>query len=183
MKREELKFEVHGKDKTADYTRMLFDRITGKDYLPRIEEILEESKNPDDFIRRLCNEESLNGFYAIAKITKEYMPQEHWYKVRGLLGGKIFKTDSEMGSVKIGNDNFSILIPNGYGDGTSRVAVLDKEEFPVGDYLDYFTTIKGKFYIFRCDWSENVIPEQLDGEYAVYSWNGFVAFVKRKEEF
>lgn len=41
---------------------------------------------------------------------------------------KTFRTSSDAGSVRIGNDLFNVLIPNGYGDGYTTVIVGDPEE-------------------------------------------------------
>lgn len=39
-----------------------------------------------------------------------------------------FKTYADGGSVKVGNENFSVCISNGYSDGETRVAVFKKPD-------------------------------------------------------
>lgn len=95
---------------------------------------------------------------------------------------KELKTHSEKGSVKIGNTDFEILIPNGYGDCKSDVYIVEMEDVPA----NYLTTIKGDFSIFEEDmpFMENVVIEKLQGTYEIYNSfntdNGVVVFNKRK---
>lgn len=78
-------------------------------------------------------------------------------------------TLTDTGSVKIGNDNFSILVPNGYGDGLTEVFVTTKR---VHVPLRFWTTVSGEFKI------GNDSRYILDGDYSIFFGNGYVVFSK-----
>lgn len=86
-------------------------------------------------------------------------------------------TFSDVGSVKIGNDNFNILVPNGYGDGCTTVLILGKNEEP-RENNHYICTIEGDYSIYSYDLGDEVIY-QLYGKYNIYnSHNSVVVFKK-----
>lgn len=112
--------------------------------------------------------------YAIA--SKKINPDgRHWYRMREILGGKCKKTLSDAGGIKIGSKDFSIILPNGYGDGITRYAVLVHSTFN-NLMFDYKTSIAGNcinIYDYDCG---NRVLETLSGEFHVYSCNGIVVF-------
>lgn len=112
-------------------------------------------------------------FYAEA--SKEF--DGHWYRLRYMVGSKCRKCGSDAGSLKIGNEEWSILIPNGVGDGITRYAVFDNESEINTDMLRYFTSVRGKFNIYDYDCG-TTIDQTLDGSYLIYIWEGIIAFVK-----
>lgn len=86
----------------------------------------------------------------------------------------VYRTESEAGAVMIGNDNWQILIPNGYGDGLTDVIItsIDKT-IP----MNFFTAVKGEFNIYmNDDFKNKEITYRLSGEYTVYTDNGTVLF-------
>lgn len=86
-----------------------------------------------------------------------------------------FRTISDAGAVMIGNDNFQMLIPNGYGDGLTNVVITNiTEKIP----MKYFTKIQGEIDIYASDNFDGrtVMHNLLIGEYEVYSENGTVLF-------
>lgn len=105
---------------------------------------------------------------------------------------KKIRTESDVASVKVGNENFTMLIPNGYGDGTTLVVVADNKEetegfnfFTIieGDIINIYDhdcgndvadTISGEFYVF--------IGEEIDGmnDEGFYDVTPIVLFVRRK---
>lgn len=89
-------------------------------------------------------------------------------------------TFSDVGSVKIGkigNDNFNILLPNGYGDGNTTVLILGKNEEP-RENNQYICTIEGDYGIYSYDLGDEVIYK-MQGKYNIYnSHNGVVVFKK-----
>lgn len=95
-------------------------------------------RNYDEFEERVLNKECcLNDIYsAISMYGKDR--RNHWYRIRELFGDRCFKTASDVGSLLVGNEEFQVLIPNGYGDGTTRVAVFNKADsdgnYKVGTY-------------------------------------------------
>lgn len=100
------------------------------------------------------------------------LSEELWRFQRSQLGEKSFHTISDAGSLKIGNDSFSFLIPNGYGDGTMRCAILESGEFN-RDAFDFFTSIEGTFNIYGYDCGEDII-KTVSGRFCIYHGNGFV---------
>lgn len=78
-------------------------------------------------------------------------------------------TLSDAGSVKIGNNDFSVLIPNGYGDGQTEVFITTKR---VHVPLRFWTTISGTFEI------GNDSRYTLNGDYSIFYGNGYVVFSK-----
>ena len=83
--------------------------------------LYESCRNYDEFEKRVLNKECcLNDIYsAISMYGKDRI--NHWYRIRELFGDRCFKTASDVGSLLVGNEEFQVLIPNGYGDGTTRV--------------------------------------------------------------
>lgn len=101
-----------------------------------------------------------------------------WYAIRALFGDRCFKTESDAGGVKVGNDSFSVRIPNGFGDGITRCAVFEAQNETVTELMEYFTTIDGTFNIYDYDCGTKA-ARTLTGRYAVYFYDGLVAFVKQ----
>lgn len=90
-------------------------------------------------------------------------------------------TCSETSKLKIGNDNFSVGVSNGYGDGIMKFAVFKKGNpyiNAIDHMMDWQVTIDGKFNIYSYDIGNDVVLE-LEGSYIVYSYNGFVALVEQ----
>lgn len=100
-----------------------------------------------------------------------------FYFIREMIGDRQIKTTSDAGGVRVQHDGFSVLIPNGHGDGVSRVAVFGRDEPFNAEALHYFTHIEGPFDVCAYDCSENDIALHLDGAYNVYFGASFVVFV------
>lgn len=96
---------------------------------------------------------------------------------------KQFTTSSDAGSVKVGNENFTVLIPNGYGDGLTNVYVLEENE-NICDFTkeaNYFTRIEGTFNIYDDDcWKDPTALITLKGGYSAWYFNGEV-WLKKEE--
>lgn len=86
-----------------------------------------------------------------------------------------FTTNSEMGSVKVGNDKFATLIRNRYGDGITKVAVVNGKAHLDVKYFE--TSLEGEFNIYSSDCGNKVVCT-LNGRYGVYSNDGYVVFEK-----
>lgn len=112
--------------------------------------------------------------YAIA--SKRINPDgRHWYRMREILGDKCKKTLSDAGGIKIGSRDFSMIIPNGYGDGITRYAILPYNTFNDGMF-DFETSVKGSsIRIYDYDCGSRVL-ETLSGKYNVYTREGIVVF-------
>lgn len=90
-------------------------------------------------------------------------------------------TISDAGSVKVGSDSFSVLIPTGDGDGESAYCVytqqeLDADKINTAD-LNYFTLLSGKFTVYDYDCGDTV-SDTLEGRFNVFYAEGIVFFVK-----
>lgn len=92
---------------------------------------------------------------------------------------KKFYTLSDAGGVRIGNKQFQMLIPNGQGDGITRINFLDDEDsLPLE--AKYFTCFKGeniKVYAYDCG-SCDMYVATMSGRFGVYYINKDVYFVK-----
>lgn len=132
-----------------------------------------KSKSIDDFLKRVREDESLKYKHGTAELFKD-----NWYFLREQLGEKSKKTYSDRGSLKIGVDDFSILIPNGYGDGVMRYAVFEDSERINLHAFRFLTCLEGKnikIYDYDCG---NDVVEVISGEYGIYAANGFVVFAR-----
>lgn len=108
---------------------------------------------------------------------------------------KIFRTSSDAGSVRIGNDSFKTLVPNGYGDGYTTVIVGDPEEERAAgvEYKNFWSFVSGEnfsVYYSDCGNDEEIVTT-LSGKFCVYVLGdtknyinkGAVAFIKSKSEY
>lgn len=98
---------------------------------------------------------------------------------------KKFTTYSDAGSLKIGNENFQILIPNGYGDGKTYVHLCEKGELP--DEIDkrscrtFFASFSGNdINIYDYDCGKHVV-KRISGVFGVYADNRHV-YIERWEK-
>lgn len=140
--------------------------------------ILQNAADTNDFVEKFLSSEepAILNHYAYAELSKRVRPNEHWMRIRKMIGDKQFKTIADMGGVKIGNDNFSIIIPSGGGDGCVRVAIVNRGGINK-NMLDFFTSVRGKINIFSCDCGDD-IKCTITGEYGIYQREGFVVFEK-----
>lgn len=150
--------------------------------------LYESCRNYDEFEKRVLNKECpLNGIYSdISMYGKDR--KNHWYRIRELFGDRCFKTASYVGSLLVGNEEFQVLIPNGHGDGTTRVAVFNKadSDFDVAsrvmsDMMDSGPYLYGEFNIYPYDCSDPTVDEPcktLEGRYWTYYYDGLIAFVE-----
>ena len=105
---------------------------------------------------------------------------------------KEFECSCDIGSVLIGNEEWTFAVPNIGGDGTTKVRIYDSDkEFskdPWTKEMHFISSAQGRFGIFRydCLYHELLRGDEtmkdsliiLEGRYGVF--NGFykVAFVK-----
>lgn len=110
------------------------------------------------------------------------LDDKHWYRVREILGDKCHKTDSEAGSLLVSSvdGSFSIRISNGYGDGTTRFAILEKND-DIRNMLRFSTELNGKFNIYDYDCCIPGFHQPMmtiEGRYGVYFYDGMIVFEK-----
>lgn len=150
-----------------------------------VDTIAAASSTVEDFIDRFLKEGDPNEqFYQVLMETER--PEMVWKYIRSVFGDRQFKTNSDAGSLLVGaRPDFSVLIPNGRGDGTTRVAVFDsKEDFlPLESLMRYWTRISGRrIWIWDYDCYDPAVAlpaKQLDGCFNVYYHDGFIAFVRK----
>jgi hypothetical protein len=173
MKKTELKFKSGKEQFLKD---CLFNPV-----FPEMKETIEHhlsvASDTRDFIELVLTDDSLKNTQAYAVLSRNEAPEKHWYKVREMFGEKEFKTYSDAGSVKIGNDGFSVLISNGYGDGVTRVAIFDDKKDFNAEMMNFKTSIDGCFNVYSYDCGDDV-SVRLNGRYGIYAYEGFIAFEK-----
>lgn len=175
MLKEQLRFNI-AQSEAAFVEACIFNKWV-KGY-GEIMQHLRDAVDTGDFINKILGDPELATTQAYAEVSKKLRPDSHWYRVREMFGDNVIKTSSDAGSVKIGVNNMSILIPNGYGDGISRVAIFDNSETFNDSMMSYFTTIKGEnmiVYDYDCG---DVAATTISGRYNIYYYSGLVAFVK-----
>lgn len=148
--------------------------------------LIEDSKSRDDFILKVLETfspfDSSNGqLYAV--FSK--LAYGHTSRLKAYLDEikiKMVVTSSDVGSVRVGNDNFSVLVNNGRGDGDTYVYIVDgRTNSNMFDPL--FTTFQGrkiKISAYDCEneWIDGV---ELNGEYFAHCYNGVVCIEKFRD--
>lgn len=152
---------------------IIFDYVC---YKVDIKSIEEEIKNLQNTCERLKNDNEYTKIYKktlkkIEELKKELSDLKKADRIT-------LYTFSDVGSVKIGNDNFNILLPNGYGDGNTTVLILGKNEEP-RENSHYICTIEGDYGIYSYDLGIDEVIYVMHGKYNIYnSHNGVVIFKK-----
>ena len=189
MKREELKFKnditfINGTSwlqaclwNRSFYARVLSD---GQKYIYALDDALEAAQTTEQFVGLMLSDNRFKSYQGWKELLKrerpdavpEYVQSEIWEQ-----GG--FSVMSDAGGVKVGNDNFSTIFDNGYGDGETLVSVYDKQsEFDLDGLLEFNTSIEcHDAYIYDYDCGGEPVSK-LYGRYGVYSGYGCVAFVR-----
>lgn len=94
---------------------------------------------------------------------------------------EIITVGADMGSVKIGNDDFTACFDNGFGDGYFPVKITEKKQIPKGfDFVGHFTAIKPNsvhIYGYDCNMIATYTFKET-GRYFVYNNCGKVLIVK-----
>ena len=64
-----------------------------------------------------------------------------------------FKTNSDIGGVAVGTEDFCVNLGNGYGDGTTNVYVFNTKRIPgeLIEFLNFNDCLGGKFNIYEDD--------------------------------
>ena len=95
-------------------------------------------------------------------------------------------TDSDAGSVLVGNNDMEVMVPNGYGDGTTKVTVLDSSErelIPKEAQWACFSFIGHGLHIYKYDCSRGTIAADLPtGHYFPYYLGKQVWLLRSSEE-
>lgn len=95
---------------------------------------------------------------------------------------KKYYTAADAGSVRIGNDQFTILVPNGYGDGATTVHILERdEELPDEELPEarFFTSFSGKdIKIYAYDCGGDAAVARISGRFGAYVNDKKVYFIR-----
>lgn len=134
---------------------------------------IEKAASLSDFLSIIKNDDVLRYEQATGLLLSE-----DWYFLRSLLGKKCQHVVSDAGGVKIGTDDFSILISNEKGDGITRYAVIRAFEPFNSDAFHYQTSIHVYTYmnIYTTDCGSEVSSVLEEGTYGIYTNEGFVVF-------
>lgn len=142
---------------------------------------IKASEIPGEVAYRILTDSSMANTQLFAKISKTDLG--HCSRILKMFenSGNCFTTLSDVGGVKVGNNDNYFIIPNGKGDGDTIVAIFNNTD----DFNEYMFTnrsaisISGHHCIYEYDCGDSV-KAKLDGDYFAYGSDGFVAFVKQK---
>lgn len=141
---------------------------------------IEKAKNIEDFKRIFFEEadDKVKLSQGYAELSKEDIL--HWYRVRDMFSEstKLFKLSSDAGGVLVGREPFYTVINNGYGDGSTRVAIFCGEQTKNfnSHMMNFSQMLTGEFDIHACDTSNHIVVATLKGKWLAYNCEGLVAF-------
>lgn len=169
---------VFNNDTVDSYIRRcVFNGIEyDREYKNALYALIHKAQSVDEFIDDYLNNDKFKGRQAYAVLSERCRPANHWYRIRKALGDRCFKTGSDAGGVKVGNGGFSTIFSSGGGDGETRCAVFNTNE-----WNNSFLTFSGSFEgddiaVYAYDCGDIVAVKLEPGRYGVYTGNGFVVF-------
>lgn len=137
--------------------------------------ILDKAQNSGEFISMILNSDTMRGTQIYAELSKDQ--PDHWKRIMNDLD-TWHETYSDAGGLRIGNDDFSVIVPNGYGDGNMHYTIVGRGCFN-HDMLNFWCSISGKnINIYNYDCSDGSAVNSLSGRYGVFYGYGFVVFEK-----
>lgn len=152
-----------------------------------VSELWQSSENYRSFVDELLKHDYFDFQDSTERDIYAYFSKRnfgnHWYRIRSVFGDKQFKTYSDIGSLLINNNT---LIHNGHGDGTTRVAVFNKDDDDyrgTGFFYDMMhpciVSFSGKIDIYDYDIKgEGEVIKTINGDYDVFIYDGLIAFVE-----
>lgn len=140
------------------------------DYVSRFLQHWDNANSIDEFKQLV----KLDSFLSNSQGTGELLKDDMGYLINQLSPFSTYLTSSDSGSIRIIAGEASFLIPNGIGDGASIVSFKNNGTFNTHAFT-FQTCVYGKFSISSYD-SENVDGLDVEGDFMVYSNNGFVIF-------
>lgn len=167
--------------KTRFIKNIVESRNDWNSWKPYVDNILNDVKNYDEFEKAVLNTEELKNTQLYAEVSKESKDGQHRKRLLDIL--RESKTDeyithSDCGGVLIGNENFNIVIPNGYGDGETRLFILDENnEIQLHNMAKFFTSFNADdIKVYAEDTSRKREIINLNGRYGAYFHDGIVIF-------
>ena len=121
--------------------------------------------------------EMLRVYVEHLKRTDYEVQEAKKIRLKRMFGERGFVTDSDRGGIRVFNESFSVVVPNGKGNGTTYCAMFGQKEFN-SELMEFSgITLEGKMSISDHD-CEKRSRFDLNGSYSVYYSCGFIAFVK-----
>lgn len=130
-----------------------------------------ENANSFDEFKKLVK---LDSFLSQSQAVGELFKDDTGYLINQINPFSTYLTSSDAGSIRIVAGEASFLISNGIGDGTSIVSFKKHDTFNTHAFT-FQTCVYGKFSISSYD-SKDVVGLDVEGDFMVYSNNGFVIF-------
>lgn len=150
--------------------------------LAEIRRLIRRAKDQTELGALIADSPALQGTSIRAEYIRHEMPERVWKEIRAAIGDSCVKTVSDAGGVKIGSDSMSLIVPNGRGDGTTRVGVIDDRN-RIEDWtpaMTFFSSIDGSFSIYSYDCGGEPV-KTLVGRYGIFFYDGIVIFEKWSE--
>ena len=147
-------------------------------YRAHVSELIDGAANTEELIDMILADDAMRYTQIAAELSKRERPAGHWLRIRQIFGDRQFKTSSDAGGLKIGNAALSLIVPNGRGDGATRVAVFSRNELPhnfLFNMMSYWTRITGDIDIYSDDCGSDICTT-IHGAYDVYIYDGLIAF-------
>lgn len=175
-------------DTPSGYLRMMITRrpipgIASEERTSKIiRSLIRKATDTEDLIDLIVSSDELLGTSERAAVMQYERPSLVWKEIRGIMGDRCFKTESDAGAVRVGTETFSTLIRNCRGDGTTRVAVFEEEPEELAGLLRtamiFQSSVEGEFDIYDYDCAGGRPVVHLSGRYAAYSYDGLVILIK-----
>ena len=184
MKKTDIKSKLMEVDNSRDnyLIRCVFPETYSEEKYNVFNSICRKAKDFDDFLNLYLENETFKYSQGAYELYKKFFAKDLWFKLRSFLGNKCRKTCSDIGSLKIGNDTFSIFISNGYGDGVTRYAIFDHQP----EWADWFGSsfevfeVKGNnsVFVYDYDCGNNKTEPIPKGKYFAKSYSGLILIYK-----
>lgn len=139
-----------------------------------ITEYWEKAESVDEFKQFIFSEEELKNSPFFAQLSRE---SNHEFRVYEMFEDSIV-VNSDFASVKVGNHDFRLLIPNGGKNGPTKVKIFNKDFNR--NMLDFAMNImvKNPINIYKSEVSEeSAATIGIPGMYSIYVWQNYVAIV------
>jgi hypothetical protein len=154
-------------------------------------EILNKSNTVKEFADEFLSRKDLREYQGYWELAKDYLGvqdtrilAEKYLEDEDLIQGNHIrhaKTVSDIGSIKVGNDSFSVGISNKYGDCyDNMVYVIEKKVSNINlDFAKFVTSIEGtEMYIYDYDCGDDKVIKLEGKRYGVYAMEKLVIFEK-----
>jgi len=140
--------------------------------------IWKKAKTKKEFLDMILDDPQVRGEQGTYAAIKEFnIERMEGYRKLLIADADRFTTLSDAGGVRIGNVDYSFLIPNGIGDGETTVAIMDDNCHFCESAFQYFTLIRGEFFVYSHDGVGEAV-KKLEGGFMVFYSDGIIVFKK-----